>query len=166
MKRRLPGTNLSSENNLLTFRINALVIIRVKVKKCEQTLLFIAKLYWGEMSLEVKSRWGLLPPCLPPCFLITAVHQPALQPRWRTGSPWLLDCCDEEAGREEEFSPTVDLQWLTSPVVHGYKINSRVCSQFFTFALMTTGAFSQNVGKLFSELRLVPDNLLLMVIMA
>ena len=30
-----------------------------------------------------------------------------------------------------------------------------------TFALMTTGAFSRNVGKLFSELKLVTDNLLL-----
>ena len=29
-----------------------------------------------------------------------------------------------------------------------------------TFAPMTTGAFSQNVGKLFSELKLVTDNLL------
>ena len=28
----------------------------------------------------------------------------------------------------------------------------------FTFALMMTGAFSQNVGKLFSELKLVTDN--------
>ena len=27
-----------------------------------------------------------------------------LQPRWRTGSPWLLDDCDEEAGREEQSS--------------------------------------------------------------
>ena len=34
----------------------------------------------------------------------------ALQPRWRTESPWLLDCCDEEAGREEQSSPTFDLQ--------------------------------------------------------
>ena len=31
----------------------------------------------------------------------------------------------------------------------------------FTFALMTTGAFIRNVGKLFSELWLVTDNLLL-----
>ena len=29
-----------------------------------------------------------------------------------------------------------------------------------TIALMTTGAFSQNIGKLFSELKLVPDKLL------
>ena len=34
----------------------------------------------------------------------------ALQPGWRTGSPWLLDCCDKEAGREEQSSPTFDLQ--------------------------------------------------------
>ena len=33
----------------------------------------------------------------------------ALQPRWRTGSPWLLDHYDE-AGREEQSSPTFDLQ--------------------------------------------------------
>ena len=31
----------------------------------------------------------------------------------------------------------------------------------FTFTLMMTGAFSRNVGKLFSELKLVTDNLLL-----
>ena len=33
----------------------------------------------------------------------------ALQPGWRTGSPWLLHCCDEKAGREEQSSPTFDL---------------------------------------------------------
>ena len=33
-----------------------------------------------------------------------------LQPRWRTGSPWLLDRCNEEAGREEQSSLTFDLQ--------------------------------------------------------
>ena len=37
--------NLSLENNLPMFRLNALVIIRVKVKTCEQTLLFIAMHY-------------------------------------------------------------------------------------------------------------------------
>ena len=39
-------------------------------------------------------------------------------------------------------------------------INSNICLQLFTFARMTTGAFSRNVGKLFSELKLVTDNLL------
>ena len=34
----------------------------------------------------------------------------ALQLGWRTGSPWLLNCFDEEAGREEQSSPTFDLQ--------------------------------------------------------
>ena len=33
----------------------------------------------------------------------------ALQLGWRTESPWLLDRCDEEAGREEQSSPTFDL---------------------------------------------------------
>ena len=28
----------------------------------------------------------------------------------RDGSPWLLDCCDEEPGREEQSSPAFDLQ--------------------------------------------------------
>ena len=32
-------------------------------------------------------------------------------------------------------------------------INRNVCPHFFTFTLMTTGAFSQNVGKLFSDLK-------------
>ena len=33
-----------------------------------------------------------------------------LQPGWRTGSLWLLDRCEEEAGREEQSSLTFDLQ--------------------------------------------------------
>ena len=35
MKRRLSVTNLSLENNLLTFQVNAPVIIRVKVKEVQ-----------------------------------------------------------------------------------------------------------------------------------
>ena len=45
MKRRLSGTNFSLENKLLTYRLNAPVVIRAKVKKCEQTLRFIAMHY-------------------------------------------------------------------------------------------------------------------------
>ena len=33
-----------------------------------------------------------------------------LQPRRRAGSPWLMDCCDEEAGRKRQSSLTFDLQ--------------------------------------------------------
>ena len=89
MKRRLPVTNLSSENILSTIRLNAPVVIKAKVKRCEQTLLFIPMHYWGYTSLEdwgytsledwgytsleVKGRWGLLPF---PCLLITMVQQP------------------------------------------------------------------------------------------
>ena len=39
-------------------------------------------------------------------------------------------------------------------------INGNVCSHFITFALITTGAFSRNVGKLFSKLKLITDGLL------
>ena len=56
---------------------------------------------------------------------------------WRTGSPWLLYHCDEEAGREEQSSLTFDLQAHVSSVV-----NSSVCTSF-TFTLMMTGALSQ-----------------------
>ena len=67
MKRRLSVTNFS------TCRLYAPVVIRVKVKRCEQTLLFVAMHYWGYTSLEVRGRWGLF---LPPCLLITAIQQP------------------------------------------------------------------------------------------
>ena len=68
--KRLSVTNYSWENNLPTFRLQ---MFQAKVKRCEQLLLFIYMHYWGYTSLEVKGRCWLL---LPPCFLITAVHQP------------------------------------------------------------------------------------------
>ena len=63
--------SLSLENNLPTFWLSVPVVIRVKAKKCEQMLLFIAMHYWGYTSPEVKGQWGLL---FPPCLLITAVQ--------------------------------------------------------------------------------------------
>ena len=46
-----------------------------------------------------------------------------------------------------------------SSVVHGYKQQCFVMdSQLFTFALMTTGAFTRNIGKVFSKLKLVTNN--------
>ena len=56
MKRRLSVTNLKSENNLPTFRLNAPVVFSVEVKKYKQMLLFIAIYYQGYTSLEVKGR--------------------------------------------------------------------------------------------------------------
>ena len=51
-----------------------------------------------------------------------------LQLGWRTGSPWLLDHCDEKAGREEQSSPTFDLQ---QPVPQWcMAISSNVCLRF------------------------------------
>ena len=64
MKRRLSVTNFSSENNLLTFQLNATIVIRAKVKRCEQTLLFIAMHYLGYTSLEVKTKVGNRQPSL------------------------------------------------------------------------------------------------------
>ena len=49
----IDGTNLSSENNWPTSRLNA----PVKVKRCKQILLFIAMHYWGYSSWEVKGQW-------------------------------------------------------------------------------------------------------------
>ena len=63
------------------------VVIRVKVKRCEQTLLFIAMHYWGYTSLEVKGLCGLL---LPPFLLITVVQQP------KTSSPLSRLKCSSE----------------------------------------------------------------------
>ena len=94
MKRRLSVTNLSLENNLLTFWLNAPVIIRVKVKRCKQTLLFTVMHYWGYTSLEVKGRWQLL---LPPCLLITVVQQP------RTSSPPSQLKCSVSSGSLPTF---------------------------------------------------------------
>ena len=46
---------------------------------------------------------------------------------------------------------------LTGPIALFRMLQS---SSGSSFALITTGTFSQNVGKLFSELELVTDNLL------
>ena len=56
MKRRLSVTNFISENDLPTFQMNAPVVIRVKMKRFEQALLFVAMHYFGYMSLKVKGR--------------------------------------------------------------------------------------------------------------
>ena len=83
----LSVTNLSSENNSPTFRLNAPVVIRAKVKRSEQTLLFIAMHYWGYTSLEVKG-WGRL--LLPLYLLITVIQQPGT-----SSPPFRLKCSSE-----------------------------------------------------------------------
>ena len=45
MKRRLSVTNLSSENDLRTFQLNAPVVIKAKVKKYETNTTIIAMDY-------------------------------------------------------------------------------------------------------------------------
>ena len=44
-ERKVICYQLGLENNLLTFRLNAPVVIRVKVRRCKQTLPFIAMHY-------------------------------------------------------------------------------------------------------------------------
>ena len=79
-RERLSVTNLSLENNLPTFGLNAPVVIREKVKRCEQMFLFIAMHYCGYMSLEVKGWWGLfLPPCLITVIQLSGTSSP---PSW------------------------------------------------------------------------------------
>ena len=57
---------LRSENNFLTFRLNAPVVIRAKPKKCERTFLFIAMYYWGYTSFGSRRSVRISPPFLPP----------------------------------------------------------------------------------------------------
>ena len=56
---------LRLENNFLTFRLNAPVVIRAKPKKCERTFLFIAMYYWGYTSLGSQRSVRISPPFLP-----------------------------------------------------------------------------------------------------
>ena len=72
-------------------------------------------IYWEETMVLDHSRGGEGGPAHP-----DDTRGGALKPRWRIGSPWLLRC-DEETGREEQSSPTFDLQWCVLSIVHGYK---------------------------------------------
>jgi len=69
-------------------------------------------LYPLEISLQEKA---VSPPNLPEanpddnCAYPDDTHRGVLQRRWRAGSPWMLEQCDE-AGREKQSSPTFHLQ--------------------------------------------------------
>ena len=62
---------------------------------------------------------------------------------------YFLDCCTA--------TQTVNSISCTFNGVYSQAINSSSCSHFFTFV---TRAFSTNIGKSFSELKLVTDNFL------
>ena len=126
-------TNVSLENNLPTFWLKAPVIIRAKVKRCEQMLLFIVVHNWGHTSLEVKGRED----CSFLQLLITEVQQPG------TSSPL--------SRLKHSFEGVI---WMCRASF------TTIGSHLFTFGLMETGAFSWNIGKLSSKLKLVTDNLL------
>ena len=80
-----------------TFRLNAPVVIRAKVKEVRTNITIGPRQRTG-----IVAEGGTAHP--------DDTLGGALQPGWRTGSPWLLDRCDEEAGREEQSSPTFDLR--------------------------------------------------------
>ena len=57
---RISVTNLSLENNLPTFWLNAPVVIRASV--WTNTAILAAMHYWGYASFDVRGWWGLLLP--------------------------------------------------------------------------------------------------------
>ena len=60
------------------------------------------------------------------------------------------------ATRDFQSSISVETLWM----YRASFTNSYKWQHFFTLIMMTTRAFSQNIGKLLSELKLVTDNLL------
>jgi len=76
------------------------------------------QIHWGKtkvITAEGRSCWWRRPST-------SRWHpQRSTSTRWRTGSLWLLDHCDKEAGREEQSSLISDLQWCVSSVVCGYE---------------------------------------------
>ena len=116
-RERLSVTNLSSENK---FWLNAPVVNRAKVKKCEQTLLFIAMHYWGYMSLDVKGQWWLR---FPLCLLITVVQQPGTSspPSWLSASLKVSYGC---AGPLSPTAPVVFSQWIGSSMYAPLQLTS------------------------------------------
>ena len=66
--------------------------------------------------------------------------------------------------REGHLSPTwvrkKKLANISTECSSRHQGESIIAVSSFTFALMTTGAFNWNVGRLFSKLKLVTDNLL------
>ena len=71
---------------------------------------------------------------------------------------WMLQ---SSSGQREAVSTNAVIYshvLLTIRVTGGQRsIPTNYCSHFFTFGLMMTGAFSRNVSKLFSKLKLVTD---------
>ena len=102
MKRRLFVSNLSSENNLPTFQLNAPV-------GCSKACV-------GEPPPDQlggnhsAGPWQRIRRCEGGPTHPDDTLRGGLQLRWRTGSPWLLDHYDEETWREEQSSPTFHLQ--------------------------------------------------------
>ena len=104
-----------------------------KWRSVKQTLLFIAMHYWGYGLLEVKGQttttfngrsWTMAEdrrfwwrrPCTFRWHL-----QRSTSTEMEDWKSLVAGPLDEEAGREEQSSPTFDLHWCIFSVVHGYK---------------------------------------------
>ena len=77
-KRRLSVTNLSSENNLSTFRLNAPVVIRAKVKWCVQMPIYSYAL----LRIHVSGGQRLVR-IAPPCLLEAEANLEATERKWK-----------------------------------------------------------------------------------
>ena len=106
------------------------------IKKCEQTLLFIAMHCWGYMSLEVKGQWGLL------YFLITVIQQSGTS----SSSSW-LKCSSKgiiyiwRASITSSSCPTHDPLLISSldQVVNLYCLLLHYSHSFLTGIMVCTG---------------------------
>ena len=138
MKKRLSVTKFSSENNLPMFRLNAAVIIRVKVKRCEQTLLFIAMHYWGYTSSEV--RVGEDCSSLPASSSQWSSNQglPVLHPGWSASLRVSSGC----AGPPSPTAPVLCHAW-SSTVVSSQLIGWWFSHAWFATADLSIIPFSQ-----------------------
>ena len=114
------------------------------------------------MNQMMDSKWRYRTSRLPSSFLLSSVSRegsvtssPDLLGRDHSAGPWQRTGTVGERGPAHPnytLREALQPRWRTS-------INSSVFSNSFTFALMMTEGFSRNVGKLFSELKLVTDNL-------
>ena len=100
------------------------------------------------------------------CFLAVYTHQQSVLLYRALSAP----CCDSVKRRlsvtnlsSENNLPSFQ---LNVPVVIRVKVIAAFVCTSFTFTLMMTGAFTWNVSKLFSNLKLVTDNLLFIYVAA
>ena len=108
------------------------------------------------------------------CMINVALQAPMMRTQDQTVPNKISTFWDSENQMKRKLSVTnlssennLPTFWLNAPVIIRAKVHHSSRNHFLpdnlrtslTLALMTTGAFNRNVGKLFSELKLVTDNL-------